>query len=422
MKKLVAILALACGCAGLPERPQAPPSNPTVEPATTRPAPREVRSLTLEQALTLAETMHPELAAAQARLRAAEGRVLQAGLLPNPGIVARAERVTDHEEYLAGVGMTVPLGGRLAAAVAVEERDRERLAHEAAAEKLEVRARVHAAFAAALHADEARRLQAEALKDAQSAVTVARARLAAGEGLPEETARAEMEELRARLELERAVGLRDRGRLALAAAIGDPGLAVVDLEGAIEAALEIPSLESALKRLPDSPLLSAAEAEAATRRELVRLAEAERIPDVSVELLYRREHDAGVNTFDMGLGITLPLFNRNQGRLQEARADVSLAEARVRAVGNDVERQIRDGHARLTRALAQARFLREEMLPRAGTVLAGFEKRYAAGDISLADVLPVRRDRLQLRLTYLEMLRDVTEAWSDLKRILPDAK
>jgi outer membrane protein TolC len=49
---------------------------------------------------------------------------------------------------------------------------------------------------------------------------------------------------------------------------------------------------------------------------------------------------------------------------------------------------------------------------RAQTVLKGAQARYAAGDIRLADMLPVRCDWAALQLSYLESLHDVMQAWA----------
>jgi cobalt-zinc-cadmium efflux system outer membrane protein len=423
MKKLLLILALAGGCAGpADERPDPPPiSEGTPSPA---PAVQEIPAgpLTLEKAMALAVRLHPELSIAQARVDAAEGRSAQAGLWLNPDLIVGAERLTEDEELLAGFGLRLPIGGRLGAAVHVEELDRERLRFEAEAVRLEIRARVHGAFATALFADEARRFQREAQTAAQSAVTIAKARLAAGDALAEEVARVEMEEVRARLDGDRAEGLLDLAMLGLAAAIGHPKSVGARLEGSLESTLELPALERLLARLSESPRLAAAEADIATHRARTELAESERIPDLSLELLYRRDSENDVNTMDAGVAIALPLFNRNQGKLRETRAGEAAAEAQARATRLDVERQVREAHIRLARALAQARLLREEIVPRSEVVWTAYEKRYNAGDVSLAEVLPMRRDRSQLRLTYLESLREAMESWSDLKRVLPETK
>jgi cobalt-zinc-cadmium efflux system outer membrane protein len=108
------------------------------------------------------------------------------------------------------------------------------------------------------------------------------------------------------------------------------------------------------------------------------------------------------------------LFNRNQGRLREARAEVAAAEARSRMTQNELTTRLRESHLQLTSALANSRTLKTEILSRAETVMKGAEARYAAGDISLAEILPVRRDWAAVQLSYLESLRDVMQAWAAL--------
>src|SRR5207247_4442362 len=125
----------------------------------------------------------------------------------------------------------LPVGGRLGAATRVEERERERQLHELDIRRLEVRARVHASYAAALYGDQVAKLGAETQTLMERAAEVARARLAAGDALPEEVARAEMELARARVDRTRVDSLRELAFLGLAAAIGDIGLRLATLEG-----------------------------------------------------------------------------------------------------------------------------------------------------------------------------------------------
>lgn len=166
-----------------------------------------------------------------------------------------------------------------------------------------------------------------------------------------------------------------------------------------------------------NPALAAANADLRAQDARVDLAKAQRIPDVKVEVLYRRLEASKENTFDVGLSIPLPLFDRNQGRIREARAEHQAAEARSRSTKNELSLRLQDSYAQLTTALATSRALQTEILPRADTVLKSAEARYAAGDTSLSDVLPVRRDWAAVQLTYLESLRDVMQAWSTVRSL-----
>jgi cobalt-zinc-cadmium efflux system outer membrane protein len=380
-------------------------------------------ALTLEQALALAEQRQPELAAAQAAVEAAEGRVQQAGALPNPELVAGAQQLpldrnaSNQREYVAGVAQTVPLGGRLGKAREAEALEREVRARGLEVAHREMRKRVHQAFATALYQEQAFQIQDQAARLAARLVDLARARVTAGDAGPEELARAEMEAARAKAEARRSQSLDEQARRALAVAIGDASLDVQSLAGSLEAAFALPALEAVAADLSAQPEVRQAEAGRRASAARLDLAQAERIPDLKVEALYHRLAGPKENTFDLGVSVPLPLFNRGQGRVREARAEATAAEARIRQVRNEVSLRVHEASAQLTTALANARAFKAEVLPRADTVLKAAEARHAAGDIALAELLPVRRDRAGVQLAYLEALRDSMQAWAAVKAV-----
>ena len=383
-----------------------------------------VDSLTLEQALEMAERVQPGLVEAKALIEAAEGRKRQAGLFPNPDAIARVEQAPfkgptlREAEYLAGVAQPLPLGSRLSKAREAEQLERERRVKELEIKRRDLRKRVQSAFATALYQGKAFQTQGEIVAGAEKAAATTKARVDAGDAPREDLARAEMELARAKVEQKRASSLREQATLALAATIGDATLMIKSLEGSLDTTFEIPTLESLVAQVGAQPEMALAEADLRVRNARIDLAKAERIPDVKVELLYRRLEASKENTFDAGLSIPLPLFDRNQGRLREARAEATAAEARSRSTQNELTLRLREAHAQLTAALANNRALKSEILPRADTVLQSAEARYAAGDTSLGDVLPVRRDWAVVQLTYLESLRDVMQAWANLGSFL----
>jgi cobalt-zinc-cadmium efflux system outer membrane protein len=384
------------------------------------PTARQVDNLSLDQALEMAESLQPQLAEAKAMVEAAEGRARQAGTFPNPEAIVGAQQIPfngnapNEKEYVAGVGQTIPLSRRLSKARQAELLDREVRARGLEVKRRDIRKRVHSAFATALYQEKAYLAQTEIQQNAQKAVATTQARVEAGDALREDLARVEMEVARAKVELKRAESLREQALVTLASAMGDATLTVKSLAGTLDATFEIPTLESLAANLTAQPESAQAEADIRARNARVDVATAERIPDVKVELLYHRLESSQQNTMDVGLSIPLPLFNRNQGRLREARAEVAAAEARSRMTQNELTTRLRESHLQLTAALANSGTLKTEILSRAETVLKGAEARYAAGDISLAEILPVRRDWAAVQLSYLESLRDVMQAWAEV--------
>lgn len=424
MKRLVFVVVLA-GCSSAPVE-NLPSDAERYRPSTGAPRPPEppVEKLDLGRAFDMVERLHPALAEGRARMEAGEGKTLQAGLLPNPNLVGRMEsapfegRTTGDAEYLAGVSQRIPVGGRLGAARDAERLETERLRKEYEVRRFELRSRVQGAFATALFASEVAKVQADTLELAKRAVTVARARRQAGDLTADELARVEMEEARARLDEDKAHGLRELAFVALAAAVGEPGLKIGAVEGALESALELPSLESVLATLEGGPQAGLARADVEAARARIDLAKVERIPDVTLDLFYRRIGSTDTNAFDVGLTVPLPLFDRQQGRILEAEAQVREAEARARAGRGDTVRRVREAHVKLSEALDHTRLVRDEILPRAETILKTAEARHGAGDLSLADILPIRRDYAAVRLAHLEALREVMEAWGELRLFL----
>ena len=387
-------------------------------------ATNQIELLTLDQALEMAERRHPQLAETRALIEAASGRAQQAGTFPNPEAILGAQQIpvqsypVPDRQYVAGFGQTIPLGNRLAKAREAELLDREIRLRGLESVHRQLRKRVHGSFATALYQESAFQAQSRITAGLGSMVAVTKARLDAGDVIPQDLARSEMELARAEVELRRSESLRKQGLIALAAAVGDPDLEVKSVEGNLEVAFEVPTLDALAANLSTQPELQAAEAGVRASSARIALAKAERIPDVKVEALYHRLEVSEQNTFDLGMSFPLPLFNRNQGKLREARSEALAAEARVRNTANELNLKLRESYVALTNALDNLKTFRNQILPRAEIILKSAELRYASGDSALTDVLPVRRDWAAEHLSYLETLREVMLSWAEVSSFL----
>jgi outer membrane protein, heavy metal efflux system len=375
--------------------------------------------LTLERALEMAERLQPELAEARALIAAAEGRAKQAGAFPNPDATVRSESVGSSRnaggvQNLVGVSQAFPIGGRLRKAREVEELERGRQILDLEMRLRDLQRRVHSAFAEALYQEKALETRNAIANGALSVVDITAARLDAGDIVPEDLARAEMELAQAEIELRRAKAMREHSLVELRAAIGDPSLIVGGLSGSLDETFEIPALESLAANLSSHPGIAEAEAVVRVQEARIDLAKVRRIPDVRVESLYRRLQGPREDAFDIGFSVSIPLFDRRRGRLQEVRAEAVAAEARYRSVRSALSVQLQEAHAKLASALANSRALKTEVLPRAEIVMNAAESRFQAGDISLAKLLPVRREWAEVQFSYVESLGDVMQAWADL--------
>ena len=60
-------------------------------------------------------------------------------------------------------------------------------------------------------------------------------------------------------------------------------------------------------------------------------------------------------------------------------------------------------------------------MPRSETVLRAATERYRAGETSLNELIPIRRDHRELRLSYLKLLRHLAVEWAEFRSLLGTA-
>ena len=425
---IMGCLLLVAGCGAGPEpRPEErgpalenSPGSSARESSSSSP----ITSLGLAQALARIDDRHPQLAALRAFAEAAKAQGEQAGAFPNPQLALRMESAPwssgstrDEADYVAGLSFQLPHPGRLAAAQEVGNRQADQRLQELSAQRVELHRTIRGAFATALSLERAATVQQQAHELAIRAKELLEALVLGGDAIPSDLARVEMEATRARMELVRVRSLRGQALVALATAMGEPGLHIESLQGDLEQALAIPDLEELTRGLEQNPRIRTAKAEVALNEARVELAKARRIPDVSLDLFYRRLEESNQHGFDVGIAIPLPVFNRNQGGVRSAEARRLGAEARARATKNELVRDLRAAHAQLSRALGFVAILRDELLPKADLVLKSTEARFRAGDANLLEVIPVQREWTALQLEYVNGLRIVMVAWSDLQAL-----
>lgn len=377
----------------------------------TEPPPR----LSLVEAKRLAFERSPSLLARRASVAEARGRVTMARTYPfNPeveGALARRKntdaRVTDYEiELSQEVELAGQRGKRAAAAEAelsaVEAaflRDGRRLA-----------AQVEQAFAQAVRAGQLLAVDEADERLATEFLSYARRRFEAGAASQIElnlAAAAAGRAARRRLTAD-AVALAARSGLA----------EVIGLEPAnppeIMGELLVPEEPSA----PLSELVAGARERRADLRALretsratqarLRLASAEAVPNLKLGGFYNRE-DGTDDILGARVAISLPLFNRNQGGVAEARARLDRTAAEEAAGELTVEREVTEAWAAHSSAREAAIRLRRQVIGSLEENLDLLQRALEAGKLGAAEVLLFRREFVEARREYVEA---AFEAWS----------
>lgn len=383
------------------------------EPASTE------TGLTLARAQLLAASRSFALSAARHELEAHEGAVQQAGAHRNPALNAsvedtrRATRTTT-----ATLDFPIELGGKRAARVGAAERARALAQAELAHVQAQLRADVVRAYFAVLIAQERVALTSDsALLAGRGADAVAK-RVAAGKLSPVDATRAGVDAANAQLEAAEAVADLQGARQMLAALWGAADLPAGALQGDIDTLPLRPALAQLAGELDASPVLQTSRLEAERRRALVDIERSKTVPDLTLSVGARRDNELGRTQAIVGLSIPLPLFDRNQGAVQEAssRAEKAADEmqlARVRLLSD-----LQQATHQLGVARASAQTLKATVLPAAQQAYDAAGKGFEAGKFGFLDVIDAQRALLQARARYLGALAASNQAATAIDRVL----
>ena len=376
-------------------------------------------TMRLDDLQAIALENNPTLRQAETQIRAAQGRQRQAGLWPNPiagytGEEIRGGRSRGGQQGFF-VEQNIVLGGKLGAGRRVFQQETRLAETEAEEQKLRVQNAVRLGFYQVLAAQ-------EMLANDRYLAQLAAQNLATTQRLQNLGQMDETEVLQATIERDRAelAVVRDENRLhrtwsAMAATVGKPEMPLATVEGRLDEGLPQLEEQKVIEAfLAQSPAIRIAAI--GTERAQAEVSRAQRmaIPDLRLrgglqqnrELLEGTGRPVGLQGF-AEVGVDLPIFNRNQGNVQAAKADVDRSQQEQRRVelvlrhrAAAVFQTYRDAHVTVERyqknILPNARRAYDLMLGRWGQMAASYPQ-----------VLGAQRTYFQAQTEYIGALEDL---------------
>ncbi|HJQ69239.1 MAG TPA: TolC family protein [Blastocatellia bacterium] len=375
--------------------------------------------MTLAEIERLALQNNPTLAQAEALMRAAQGRRRQAGMFPNPVAGYQGEEFAfrafnEKSVHSFFIEQAIPLGGKLSKSRRVVEQEVAQAESESAAQKQRVLNTVRILYYEALGAERRVELRTELTRIAREAIKTTSELLNVGQADRPDFLESEMEAQRVELELVNAQNDREQIWRLLASVVGVPAMEPSRLAGDLEA--NLPKLDQQTLMatlLGGSPEIRSARAEVERARAVVARAKAERAPDLFLRgsIGYSNELLEGAGPArktgpeaSVEIGVTLPLFNRNQGGIAAAEAELVVAERDLKRVELALRMRLAQAFRDYNTALNAVERYKQVILPRAARAhelyLASFKQMSA----SYPQVLISQRTLFQVREDYLNAL------------------
>jgi cobalt-zinc-cadmium efflux system outer membrane protein len=390
--------------------------------AENRSAQGSLEPMTLVELERLALEHNPTGTAAAVAVDAAHGRSRQAGAWPNPiigysGDELGAGGLDDRGKHGFFVEQTIPLGGKLRLGQQVIERSVDRAEAVRELQRLRVLTSVRGLFFDALAAQRRVELQERLSVLISEAVGVTGQLYNVGAADRPDFLEIEIEARRVQLRLNAAKNRLFAIRQQLAAFVGRPETADRPLSGSIDEAIPELQREATVRALLEkSPLIHAARADLERTRALTAQAGRQTRPDLFVRggAAYNRERErTGLPIGWEGrveAGLSLPLFNRNQGAVAAARADEAIAQADLRRLELSLQAQAAAEFATYLTGLRAAEAYRADILPRAEEAFRLYLTRYREMAAAYPQVLVAQRTLFEMSADYLDNLENAWQA------------
>lgn len=382
---------------------------------------------TLSLPAALAKTLEssPELAAYSWDIRAAEARVLQARLRPNPTASLDVENLTGSGDYAKGeqaertlqLSQLVELGDKRPARIGEAAAGRTVAELDYQVKRVEVLRAATRAFVDVLAAQRAVALAGETAALAATVTPLTQRRVEAGKASAVEVTRSNLVIASANIELEQSRRTLATARGNLAAQWGARRAEFDSVSGDLDRVREIPSLATLGGKVMRNPQLTRWTAERERREAAVTLARAQGRPDLTVfggpRVIGKGEAVTGV----AGLSIPLPFSNRNQGNIAEAQALASKAGEERRSVETRSFAALNEAYQTLSRAAREVEILRRDVLPGAREAEELVTAGYEAGRFTQLEILDARRTLIGARSQNLRALADYHKAVADIEAL-----
>ena len=348
---------------------------------------------------------------------------VRAGLLPNPtlelqGVTGSLSGSSDVSSVSVGVSQEFFLAGKRDKRINIADRELEIYHWQLADRERILRAEVKTAFYDALIAQKRIDLADRAIDLNRQLFDVARERLAAGD-IPE------LEMNLVKVELARSEGAKidvakalNQSQSKLWNLMGLPGGESATITGRLDAALTMTKQLPELKQLAagQRPDIKALEAEKARGDADIVMAEAEGVPNLTAGLCYT--HDRSTDSTSMeeekvrdnliGIRVSMPIpvFDKNQAGVQEARARKSSSESRLLSAAGKVEREVETAYASYLNSEKVLSLYMTNIIPQLEENLKLTQEAYRLGEVGILSVIQEQKKFFEVSDGYLLALHD----------------
>ena len=380
--------------------------------------------ISLDEATALALQANPDIAVALSGREVESGQVLQAATRPNPTLSAQVEDLRSrYRNSTLLISQQLETAGKRDKRIAAADANLAIADADIRIAQAEISAKVYAAFYQALAAQQAQALATELLQIATTSKETTAKRVSAGKVSPVEETKAKVAEAGLKIELatanqqlaaakKRLTGLWGKG-------LGSTQTTAFTVVGELNKFNALPALSDLAAQLPNSPRLKKASLAIAQKQALSEIEKSKQTPDVTLSLGARRNEElGGITQAIIGISIPIPLFDKNQGNWQSAKARETQSLDEKTALENQLNTELADAYLRRQVQVEASNTYSQEILLGAQSAYEAARKGFEFGKFSFLEVLDAQRTLFQAKTQYIQTLALAHQAEADIQSIL----
>ena len=379
---------------------------------------KTVPAMKLEDFENAALKTNPTLKQAQAVARTSAGLAHQAGLWPNPAVGYQGEQIRGgsfHGGEQGGfVQQNVVLGGKLHLRQQVYEQQHKVDEIGIDEQRLNIAGAVRVQFYAALTLLRTVEIRRQLLDVATDAAMTAHQLANVGQADAPDVLQSEVETEQAKLNFASAQRQYIQGFRQLAALVGNPDLSLARLDGDLEKPPEIDA-DHLLKTLVEqSPSVKRAQQEVSRAEAVLKRNKREAVPDLNLrageqqnfEELPGISKSVGAQSFATAT-IQIPIFNRNQGNVDAAKAELERDQQEVERIKLTLVQSAQPLLQQYLTSKLDAERYRTQMIPRAQRAYQLYLHKYNDMAAAYPEVIISQRTLFQLQESYVQSLGEL---------------
>lgn len=369
--------------------------------------------MTLADFEAIALSNNPTLQELVATTQKAAGFRIQVGLRANPYLFYNGTQIADAgtDQHTVNISQTYVTGDKLALNRRVLNEALRAQLLQLEAQKYRVATDIRVTFYDALAAQKRIKLIKDFQSVADKGLELAELRKKALEGSQLDVVQAKVQKNEIDLALQQAQVSFDSAWRALVALAGNPQMLPVTLQG------ELPQSETSLDwallaatMIGSSPEYQAAQTRVSQARANLDRQCVQPIPNLDFQLGAGTDNGTNAGLINLQVGAPIPVFNKNQGNIAAARAELLRASKEVERIENSIKARLAAVSRDYDSSLAAVTKYASDILPNANEGLKLAETAYKAGETSFVQVLVARRTYYDTNLQFIVSQAQLAQA------------